>query len=82
MFLEKTFTMSTIPLINANGEIEDYTLVDECYFNHLNQFKWHKSKDGHVRGIVNGTNWRMCDYIMNVLVPNEQKPKENQLLSR
>ena len=55
--------MNQIPLRNNKGEVIDYTIVSSEHYEHLNQFKWNKTKDGYVQGTVYKNPWRLHRYI-------------------
>ena len=60
--------MKQIPLRDKNKNIVDYALVSDEDFEHLNQYKWYKSKDGYVQGTFNKKGWLMHRYIvLNIL---------------
>ena len=41
-----------IELKNIKKEITGYTIVSPEDYNHLNQFKWYKDKDGYIKWMV------------------------------
>jgi hypothetical protein len=55
-----------IELRNIKKEITGYTIVSPEDYNHFNQFKWYKDKDGYVikAGNDNIISRRMHRYIM------------------
>lgn len=64
---------------NRNGKITGYAIVSPEDFEHLNQFKWYKDRDGYIIkcGNDNSTSRRMHRYIMICILKHELTSKNS-----
>lgn len=53
-----------VPLVNINGEIVDYALIDEEDFERVGEFSWCKTVEGYANGTINGDPIRMHQFIL------------------
>lgn len=60
--------MAQIELRNRDGDVIDFAIVDDEYYEHLNQFRWSKNTSGYVRNSDLG---QMHRYIVQTLLGKE-----------
>ena len=56
--------MKTIPLVNIEGTVVDYAIIDDEDFERVAAFSWSKTTEGYVNGTINNSPIRLHQFLI------------------
>lgn len=69
--------MKQILLSSKNKDVQEYTLVSDEDYEHLNQLKWHKTVNGYAACIIKNNSYTLHRYIMMEILGHKDLTRHN-----